>query len=106
MVEPPPGNRPCVFSSWPNRTSALATRMSATRCSLWIMFQASPWTTVIRGLLSCWYLAKGFDIPSSIANGLPVLARDAKVSTSMPREKFLPWPKNTAARRSGSLSKS
>src|SRR5271170_5433799 len=24
MVEPPPGNRPCVFSSWPNGTSALA----------------------------------------------------------------------------------
>jgi hypothetical protein len=28
MVAPPPGNHPCVFSSWPNRTLALATRMS------------------------------------------------------------------------------
>jgi hypothetical protein len=24
MVAPPPGHRPCVFSSWPNRTLALA----------------------------------------------------------------------------------
>ena len=45
-------------------------------------------------------------MPSLIANGLPVLARGAKASTSMPREKFWPWPKNTAARRLGSLSKS
>ena len=70
------------------------------------MFQVSPWTTAIRGLLSFWVLAKGSSMPSVTANGLPVLARGAKASTSMPREKFSPWPKNTAARRLGSLSKS
>ncbi len=45
-------------------------------------------------------------MPSVTANGWPALARGAKASTSMPREKFSPWPNSTAARRLGSLSKS
>src|ERR1700677_4492002 len=70
MVEPPPGNRPCVFSSWPNRTSALATRMSATRCSSWAMFQVSPWTTAIRGLVRCWVLLGLLDLADVVDDRL------------------------------------
>ncbi len=50
-VEPPPGKRPCVFSSWAKRVSADAMRMSATRKSSWPMFQVSPCTTATAACL-------------------------------------------------------
>src|ERR1700733_1251122 len=50
-VEPPPGKRPWVFSSWPKRTSAEQTLMSAARCNSCAAFQVSPCVATIMGLV-------------------------------------------------------
>ena len=106
MVEPPPGNlRAC---SRPGQTAHR--RWPPPVIGHQMEFVAHvPGIAVDnhdQGLAELLGLANGSSMPSLTSNGLPLLARGAKASTSMPREKFSPWPKNTAARRLGSLSKS
>src|ERR1700678_1568720 len=80
-------------------------RMSATRCSSWAIFHVSPCVTTIRGLVRFGArFPRGSIVPVLAIQGLSVPANDLNPSTSIPLEKFSPWPNRIAARSEGSWS--